>query len=181
MLTLYIAGAAEAQGRVPFVAKAVRLIHAAPADAAQFSRVFGRPASAADSARITSDLSAVRRAGFQLPTVASGRTGVSETDAYRYQYENSSGTLFHLLGHNENGTFKFPDGSTRNIDSLKNPNNMYIAMSCHSSDFVNPEAGVGMDRAIDFTTGAAISKYLQNNMASYQQAGLGVSPPQVQG
>jgi hypothetical protein len=113
--------------------------------------------------------------------VASGRTGVSEADAYRYQYENSSGTLFHLLGHNENGTFKFPDGLTLNIDSLKNPNNMYIAMSCHSSDFVNPEAGVGIDRAIDFTTGAAIYKYLQNNMASYQQAGLGVSPPQVQG
>lgn len=126
----------------------------------QFRRVYGDDAvvSVKDE-REMENLRGQIAIGFGLKA----HDGLSET-AFRKTISSTQNAVIIIVGHNDQGTFHFIDGSNEGIADLANEcasaGHLCVFVSCNSSRYLTGQGAVGIDRAIGLKAAVELSEKL---------------------
>lgn len=132
-------------------------------DAAGFGNVWKRaPRSAGELGKVTSASRKAESLGYRIPVASGTRTAAND---FLRRYNESTADVVTLVGHNDNGLFRFADGSWVQLSTLGNPNRPMVAMvSCDSIEYANGQA-IGLPSAVTYTIAYATENKFANRIA----------------
>ncbi len=128
---------------------------------AEHHNIWGE-ASPAGLSKIIKSAGEASDRGYQI--IESTKT-VTAAQNFLQNYQNSNADVLTLVGHNDNGTFKFGDKSSFLLKDLGNDDGPVVAiLSCESSKFANGKS-IGLPTEITFSvayaTGERFSSKIQ--------------------
>lgn len=129
----------------------------------EFRNIWGQSPTATELNKAIVAAGQASELGFKVPAATQVRTAA---ESFFEQYRTSTADVVTLVGHNDEGTFRFADGSPLSLSELSSAGGPPVAMiSCNSMTYANGQA-VGVPSAITFTVAYATQAKFAAKLAS---------------
>lgn len=131
----------------------------------EFVNIWGRSPSATELDRTIAAAGQASSLGFKIPAATGS---ASAAQAFLEQYRTSTADVVTLVGHNDDGVFRFADGSPLPLNELADAGGPPVAMiSCNSMSYADGQS-VGIPSAITFTVAYAAQAKFAAKLAARQ-------------
>lgn len=131
--------------------------------AEDFRNIWGKTPTATELDKAIKAAGQAADLGFQIPAATQAQTAA---ESFLANYRTSTADVVTLVGHNDNGTFRFADSSPLALSELSSAGGPPVAMiSCNSLTYANGQA-VGVPSAITFTVAYATQAKFAAKLAS---------------
>jgi hypothetical protein len=152
-----------------------RIVAIVPQDGTEFRRVFGRSPTSNELSQVSDGLHELQMDGGEYITAKAGgemqlQLAIAESDQ----------KFVTIVGHNDEGVLKFPDGSEANIVSVaelcEEMRKKCIFLSCDSEKFLHSTdaASIGIGSEISYLEAALVAKALDTKLRARRLASLAI-------